>query len=47
MEYGFMQPFHVFRRLHDTCGVLSLHGIPGIFSGLLSVLMSTLASREV
>lgn len=32
--------------LHDTCGVHNLHGTPGVFSGLLSVLFSYLSTPE-
>lgn len=32
--------------LHDTCGVHNLHGMPGIISGLFSVLMCYLASED-
>ena len=34
-------------KLHDTCGVHYLHGIPGVLSGLLSVLFCFLASEDV
>ena len=32
-------------RIHDTCGVHNLHGLPGIMSGLSSVLVVLLASE--
>ena len=32
-------------RLHDTCGVNNLHGIPGVMAGLLSVFVTLLASE--
>ena len=33
-------------RIHDTCGVNNLHGLPGVMAGLLSVVMVLLASEE-
>ncbi len=34
-------------KLHDTCGVHNLHGIPGVISGLASVLVCALATEEI
>merc|ERR1719244_1308730 len=34
-------------KIPDTCGVNNLHGMPSILGGLLSVLLSALASGEV
>merc|ERR1711892_1432572 len=31
-------------KIHDSCGVNNLHGMPGLFGGLLSVLMAGIAS---
>ena len=28
--------------MHDTCGVTSLHGIPGILSGICSVVIAAI-----
>jgi len=33
-------------RIHDTCGVNNLHGMPGMMAGMLSVLVVLLASEE-
>ena len=31
--------------LLDTCGVHNLHGMPGVFSGLISAIAATVASE--
>ena len=33
-------------RIHDTCGVNNLHGMPGLMAGMLSVLVVLMASEE-
>merc|ERR1712106_702743 len=33
-------------KIRDSCGVHNLHGMPGLFGGLLSVLMAGLASSD-
>ena len=33
-------------KLHDTCGVNNLHGMPGVISGLASALMLVFANEE-
>jgi len=48
LGYQYVTPFLASRcKVTDTCGVHSLHGLPSIMGGLLSVLMSALASHEV
>ena len=34
-------------KLHDTCGIHNLHGMPGVISALASVVMCGIASNEV
>lgn len=33
-------------RIHDVCGVFNLHGMPGLLTGLLSVLMAAIATED-
>lgn len=33
-------------NIHDTCGVHNLHGMPGVFAGLVGALMSGIATEE-
>jgi len=45
--FTYIQPFLLEKlRFHDSCGVNNLHGMPGLFGGLLSVLMAGIASPE-
>lgn len=44
--YEIITPFLKKLKLHDTCGVNNLHGLPGVFSGLASVLFAYLATSE-
>lgn len=48
LGYRFLTPFFSNRlRLHDTCGVNNLHGMPGLISGLGSVLAAGLATTDL
>ena len=34
-------------KLHDTCGINNLHGMPGVISGIGAIIMSAIATKEV
>lgn len=42
----FPQPLLTKIGILDTCGVNNLHGMPGVYSGLLSVLFAALATTD-
>merc|ERR1719402_2065503 len=45
--FSFVQPFLCEKlKIHDSCGVNNLHGMPGLLGGLLSVLMAGLATES-
>lgn len=33
-------------RIHDTCGVHNLHGMPGVVAGIFGALMAAIASED-
>ncbi|KAJ8720380.1 hypothetical protein PYW07_012423 [Mythimna separata] len=47
LGFRYLTPKLEKRGIQDTCGVNNLHGMPGIYSGLISVLVSLLATEEV
>lgn len=48
LGYQYVSPWLARRlKIADTCGVNNLHGMPSILGGLLSVLLSGLASEDV
>lgn len=47
LGYHFLTPrLARFCRVHDTCGVNNLHGMPGIFAGLLGAILAYRASED-
>ncbi|KAF4523541.1 hypothetical protein B566_EDAN011989 [Ephemera danica] len=45
--YRFIQPaLHSTLKIHDTCGVHNLHGMPGVLAGLIGALMAGLATEK-
>ncbi|XP_028414012.1 ammonium transporter Rh type A-like [Dendronephthya gigantea] len=42
--YEYFQPWLIKQfSMHDTCGVTSLHGIPGVLSGICSIVIAAIA----
>ncbi|CAH0727198.1 unnamed protein product, partial [Brenthis ino] len=46
LGYRFLTPLLSKHGVPDTCGVNNLHGMPGIYSGLLSILFAAIATKE-
>ncbi|XP_059484715.1 ammonium transporter Rh type B isoform X1 [Neocloeon triangulifer] len=47
LGYTYIQPALLRTiKLHDTCGVHNLHGMPGVLAGLIGALMAALASEK-
>uniref|UniRef100_A0A4D5R9D1 Rh-related protein n=1 Tax=Scolopendra viridis TaxID=118503 RepID=A0A4D5R9D1_SCOVI len=47
LGYQYITPFmakHL--RIHDTCGVHNLHGMPGVLAGIIGAILASLASEE-
>ncbi|KAK3605478.1 hypothetical protein CHS0354_001463 [Potamilus streckersoni] len=48
LGFHFIQPFLLkYLRIHDTCGVNNLHGMPGILAGVAGSIVAALASADV
>ena len=47
-HYNFFQPkIQKYLKIHDTCGVHNLHGMPGIFGALISCIVVSFASKDI
>ena len=47
LGYRYVQPFlEKHFHLHDTCGVHNLHGMPGVFGSLVSILVAGVATDD-
>ncbi|XP_043284587.1 ammonium transporter Rh type A isoform X2 [Venturia canescens] len=47
LGYKYLTPLmQKYLRIHDTCGVHNLHGMPGVLAGLFGALMAGLADEE-
>jgi len=47
LGFRYIQPFLLEKlKIHDSCGVNNLHGMPGLLGGLLSILMAGLATEN-
>ncbi|KAI4486894.1 hypothetical protein M0802_012245 [Mischocyttarus mexicanus] len=47
LGYKYLTPFIQKRlRIHDTCGVHNLHGMPGVLAGIFGAIMAALATEN-
>ena len=47
MKCVYFQPFLNSKfKIHDTCGVHNLHGLPGVFGALISCIVVAFVSKE-
>jgi ammonium transporter Rh len=44
--FQYLTPFLNRHKLHDTCGVNNLHGMPGLIAGISSGIAAAVATRE-
>ncbi len=44
--FRYIMPFLSGHKLHDTCGVNNLHGMPGILAGIASIIVASLANKK-
>ncbi|EEC15610.1 ammonium transporter, putative [Ixodes scapularis] len=47
LGYKYITPFLARRwKIHDTCGVNNLHGMPGLLAGLISIIVAAVVSTD-
>ncbi|XP_045499903.1 ammonium transporter Rh type B-A [Colias croceus] len=46
LGYRYLTPLLTRIGIRDTCGVNNLHGMPGIYSGILTVIFAAVATKE-
>ncbi|ELT93531.1 hypothetical protein CAPTEDRAFT_104921 [Capitella teleta] len=47
LGYKYLTPFMANRlKIHDTCGVHNLHGMPGVMAGVIGAIMAGIASTQ-
>lgn len=46
LGYEFLLPLLKRIRIHDTCGVNNLHGMPGLMSGITGIIVASIGDRS-
>ena len=46
LGYDFLLPLLKRLRIHDTCGVHNLHGMPGLMSGITGIIVASIGDRS-
>ncbi|CAF0715486.1 unnamed protein product [Adineta steineri] len=44
--FEYLLPILKYKRIHDTCGINNLHGMPGIMSGIAGIIISSIDNRS-
>lgn len=44
--FRYITPFLSSHKLHDTCGVNNLHGMPGLMAGIASIIVAFMANKQ-
>lgn len=44
--YKFLLPLMAKIRMHDTCGVHNLHGLPGLLAGITGIIVASIENRS-